>query len=97
MHGKLGSLVLLLAFQVSADTLLVVEKHDSRLAFVDTASMKVTARIATGDSPHEVAVSDDGRLAVVTNYGTDTSPGSSLTVVDVATRKELRRVNLPGL
>lgn len=89
--------LLLFASLAAADTLLVVNKRDAALAFVDPATLKVLGKIATGEGPHEVAVSGDGKLAVVCNYGTGPKPGSTLTVVDVAARKELRRVTLPGL
>jgi YVTN family beta-propeller protein len=74
-------------------TLLVLNKVDATLAFVDPASQQVLARVPTGEGPHEVVVSSDGTLAFVSNYGAQT-PGSSLSVIDVAARKELRRVDL---
>lgn len=89
--------LLLLANIAAADTLLVVNKRDAILAFVDPATMKVVAKIATGEGPHEVAASDDGKTAVVCNYGTGPNPGTSLMIVDVAARKEVRRLVLPGL
>lgn len=89
--------ILILASIAAADTLLVVNKRDATLAFVDPATMKVVGKIATGEGPHEVAVSDDGKTAVVCNYGTGPNPGSTLSVVDVAARRELRRLTLPGL
>jgi YVTN family beta-propeller protein len=94
---RLTAVLLLCAASATADTLLVLNKRDATLAFVDPASMKVIAKIPTGDAPHEVAVSDDGKIAVVCNYGTGPNPGSTLSVVDVAARKELRRVGLPVL
>lgn len=94
---RLIAVLLLCAASAAADTLLVLNKRDATLAFVDLASMKVMAKIPTGEGPHEVAVSDDGKIAVVCNYGTGPNPGSTLSVVDVAARKELRRVALPVL
>jgi YVTN family beta-propeller protein len=91
------ALLLLLAANSSADTLLVVNKTDATLALVDPVAMKVIGRIATGEEPHEVAVSDDGTIAVVGNFGTGPNPGASLTVVDIAAKKEVRRFALPGL
>ena len=87
--------LLLIASTAAADTLLVLNKRDATLAFVDPASMKVVSKIPTGEGPHEVAVG--GNIAVVCNYGTGPNPGTTLMVVDVAARKELRRVTLPGL
>jgi len=94
---KVALASLLLAATLRADTLLVLNKRDAVLAFVDPAALKVLARIPTGEGPHEVAVSDDGKTAVVCNYGTGPNPGTTLMVVDVAARKELRRLTLPGL
>ncbi len=78
-------------------TLLVLNKADSNLAFVDPASLQVIARIPTGNAPHEVAVSTDGRIALVANYGTGPEPGSTISIVDIAGRKELKRLSLPLL
>ena len=39
------------------------------------------ARIPTGEGPHEIAASSDGKLAVVTNYGAK-DPGHSLSVIN---------------
>jgi YVTN family beta-propeller protein len=89
--------LLLTAFVAKADTLLVLNKRDATLAFVDPSAMKVVAKIPTGEGPHEVAASEDGKIAIVCNYGTGPNPGTTLMVVDVAARKELRRLTLPGL
>ena len=94
---KHALVTLLFAATLRAETLLVLNKRDATLAFVDPASMKVVTKIPTGEGPHEVAVSDDGKTAIVCNYGTGPNPGTTLMVVDVAARKELRRLTLPGL
>ncbi|MCU1275921.1 MAG: beta-propeller repeat protein [Bryobacterales bacterium] len=84
----------------AADTpspaLLVLNKEESSLAIVDPASGKVVARIPTGEGPHEVTASTDGKLAFVGNYGART-PGSTISVIDLAAQKELRRVDLGSL
>ncbi len=77
-------------------TLVVVNKAENSLTVLDPASGKVLGRVPTGDGPHEVALSADGRTAFVTNYGAKT-PGSSLSVIDLATGKETRRVDLGAL
>src|SRR5689334_4171156 len=76
--------------------LLVLNKPQGKLVIVDPQSRKVIGEVATGTGPHEVAVSADGKLAFVANYG-DQTPGESLSVIDIANRKELRRVNLSAL
>ncbi len=89
-------LVWSLPFAGGADTLLVANKREATLTFVDPDTGIVRAAIATGLDPHEVEVSGDGRRAVVSMYGTDEEPGSTITVVDVPAGKELRTVELQG-
>src|ERR1041385_3236558 len=91
---KLASLILLVAAAVlaPAHTPLVLNKEGS-LAIVDPASKKVLATVRTGDQPHEVEASADGKLAFVSNYGGGHSPSG----VDIAGRKEPHRVALTPL
>jgi YVTN family beta-propeller protein len=74
--------------------LLVVNKGESTLSVVDPAAATEVARIPTGHAPHEVAVSPDGRLAVVTNYGTGQEPGNTLTVVDLTELAAIATIDL---
>jgi len=83
-----------LALDLPSPALLVLNKGEANLAIVDPASLKVVARIPTGTGPHEVAT--DGKLAFVANYG-DQTPGNTLSVIDLGTQKELRRVDLGSL
>ena len=76
--------------------LLVLNKQEATLAFVDPSTMQVVARVPVGDGPHEVVTSADGRRAYVSNYGQQT-PGNSLSIIDVAARKELKRLDLGPL
>jgi YVTN family beta-propeller protein len=76
--------------------LLVLNKAENSLAILDPATQKIVARIPTGEGPHEVAASSDGKLAVVTNYGAK-DPGHSLSVIDLTTRKEIHRLDLGPL
>ena len=73
--------------------LLVLNKAEATLAIIDPATMRVVGRVPTGEGPHEVATSADGRTAYVTNYGAQ-KPGNSISVIDLASRKETRRVDL---
>jgi YVTN family beta-propeller protein len=88
------SLVLLVGGVARADTLLVVRKSADALDFVDPGSGLKLASVALGHAPHEVSVSPDGRLAVVSNYGTKERPGSSVSIVDLEQPRELRRIDL---
>ena len=76
--------------------LLVLNKAENSLAILDPATSKVVVRIPTGEGPHEIAASADGKLAVVTNYGAK-DPGHSLSVIDLAMQKEIHRVDLGPL
>jgi len=77
--------------QSQAALLLIGNKSDDTLSFVDARTLKEVAKTTTGRGPHEVAVTPDGKKAFVTNYE---GPGDSISVVDVAARKELRRIPL---
>jgi DNA-binding beta-propeller fold protein YncE len=77
-----------------AETLLVVRKTADALDLVDPGSGQQLASVSVGHTPHEVSVSPDGRLAAVTNYGTRELPGSTLSIVDLAEPRELRRIDL---
>ena len=81
----------------SSPVLVALNKTDATLAIIDPSSMKVTAKVATGYGPHEVVLSADGGTAYVANYGDGPSPGSSISVIDVTTAKELRRVDISPL
>jgi YVTN family beta-propeller protein len=81
--------------QTPSPALLVLNKEGT-LAIVDPATRKVMGRVPTGESPHEAVTSTDGKLAFASNYG-GTTPGNSLSVIDLATQKELHRVDLGTL
>jgi len=83
--------------RIDQGALLVLNKSENTLAIIDPSTLKVVARVPTGEAPHEVTVSADGRLAFVSNYGTGDRPGNSLSVIDIAARKELKRVDLGAL
>jgi YVTN family beta-propeller protein len=82
--------------QTSKPVLVVLNKADATLAIIDSTTMKIIAKVPTGDSPHEVVLSADGKTAFVANYGAQ-QPGSSLSVIDIPTAKEIKRVDLSPL
>lgn len=91
-----GLLFVLMAALAPAQTLLVLNK-EGNLAIVDPAARRVLGTVRTGDQPHEVAVSADGKLAFVSNYGGGSAPGNSLSVIDIPARREIHRVDLTPL
>lgn len=93
--------VLLLASMVAhaqnTARLLVLNKEDATLAIVDPSSGKVLATVPTGQGPHELVVSTDGKYAFASNYGTGPEPGSTISMIDIAAGKELRRIDVSPL
>ena len=84
----------LAAAELPSLTLLVGNKDENSLVFVDPATNKVLGKVPTGNGPHEIAASTDGKLAFVANYGTGTAPGSTISVIDVVNQREIRKVDL---
>ncbi|MEE8061680.1 MAG: hypothetical protein V3T16_07605, partial [Gemmatimonadales bacterium] len=64
-------------------TLVVANMADNTATVIDLESETVLATLPTGPAPHEIAVTADGRYAVITNYGVRGGPGNSLTVIDL--------------
>lgn len=77
-----------------AGTLLVGNKAEATVSLIDLGSGDVVATLPTGVGPHEVAVSPDGRLAAVADYGTGPAPGSTLTLIDVAAGRVVKTISL---
>ncbi|MCC6130460.1 MAG: YncE family protein [Acidobacteria bacterium] len=77
----------------SAATLIALNKGEATASLIDAASGETRAVVETGAGPHEVAVSPDGKLAVVTNYG-QKEPGSTLTVIDISGGKAAGTIDL---
>lgn len=71
-------------------TLVVLNKGESTATFVDVASGAIIATLPTGQGPHELAMTSDGRRAVSTDYG----GGNSLTVFDVEGPSVVRTIDL---
>lgn len=91
------SLLLCAGLPAVAGTLLVANKAESTLSLIDPDSGKVLATLPTGAAPHEIGVSPDGKLALVSDYGPREKPGSTLTLVDVPGAKVVRTIDLGEL
>jgi YVTN family beta-propeller protein len=83
--------------QSHSPALLVLNKSDNALAIVDPGTLKVLATVPTGNAPHEVAATADGRFAFACNYGTGPAPGNTISIIDIGARKELTRLDLGPL
>ncbi len=78
----------------AAGLLLVANKEADTVSLLDLGSGAPRGTLPTGHGPHEIAASGDGALAVVTNYGSRSQPGNTLTVLDLKARKVLRTISL---
>ena len=76
-----------------AGTLIVLNKSEASAWFIRLKDGQKIAEIPTGDGPHEVAISPDGKTAVVTNYGGKTA-GNTLTVIDIPNRSVVKTIDL---
>src|SRR5512139_4028437 len=68
-----------------AAQLLVLNKNDATLVFVDPASGKIAATVATGRGPHEVEVSRNGGISII-----DTDSGKVVRTVNAGTQRSNR-------
>lgn len=88
--------ILFLGGSARAQTLIVLNKSDHNAALVNPRTHEVIAKLPTGQGPHEVTVSKNGRVAYVTNYGSFAifrneqqaeqrrmEPGHTITVLDL--------------
>jgi DNA-binding beta-propeller fold protein YncE len=92
MRFKLGGALLAAALAcgvAGAETLLVGNKGEDTLSFIDLKTGRELGRAKTGRMPHEIAVSPDGAQAAVVAYG-----GTSIDVFDVRRRARLRTIEL---
>jgi DNA-binding beta-propeller fold protein YncE len=83
--------------------LIVVNKIQSNgnfpgnIAFINLASGKVTDTVPVSNEPHEIAISDDLKYALVANTGSYKEPNNKLSLIEVALKKEIVRVDLGPL
>lgn len=78
---------------LSAAELLVGNKSADTVWRLSLKDGRRIGEFRTGDAPHEIAISPDGRTAVVTNYGSVKS-GNTLSVLDLVGGRPTRHVDL---
>ncbi len=67
-----------------AGMLVVANQAGASATVVNATTLSTIATVSVGNGPHEVAVSPDGRWAVVSIYGDRAAPGNTLAVIDLA-------------
>ncbi len=70
--------------------LLVCNKHEDTLSFVDAVRLEPIVKIPTGPNPHEIVLSADRRFAFISNYA---PPGNTISVIDLVNRKHVRQIS----
>jgi YVTN family beta-propeller protein len=83
------AVLLLLAVPAGAQTVVVGNKGEDTVSFLDLATGQELARVATGHAPHEIALSPDGREAAVVAYGATT-----IDIFDVRSARRINRIEL---
>jgi len=86
-----------IAAQPSGGRLLVLNKEDATFVIVNPESGAILGKVAVGQGPHELIASTDGKYAFASNYGTGAAPGHTISMIDIAAQKELRRVDVAPL
>lgn len=80
----------------SAATLIVGNKVENTVSFIDLESGKEVARRDTGKAPHEIAVSPDGKRAVVVSYRAQDYVGETLHVFDIERAEKIAEIRIAG-
>ena len=84
--------------QQADSIIMAISKQERTLSFIDPVQIKEIARIPIPGGPHELTTSPDGRFAYLANYyQSDKTPGHSISVIDIAARKEIKKFELGGL
>ena len=90
----ISTLAFLVAVVKPSGIAVIVNQESDTASIVDIAAFTVT-NVPVGGGPHESAVSPSGKRAVVTNYYKQgVGPGSSLSVLDLDSKKEVKRIEL---
>src|SRR6478735_4080974 len=82
------------ASRALAETLIVVRKSADAVDIVEPGSGATLMTVPVGRVPHEVAVSPDGKHALVTNYGTEQRPGHTVSVLDLEQPRVVAEIDL---
>ena len=87
-------LFLFLSANGQSGMLVVANNGEGQALLVEAVSLKTVAALPVGASPHDVAVSNDGRFAYIAIMGTREVPGNTLSVVDLKKRSVEKPIDL---
>lgn len=90
----IATLTFFAIFPVSATEneaiLLVCNKHEDTMSFVDPVALKPIDKMPTGHNPHEIVLSLDRKYAYLSNYA---PPGNTISIIDLVNRKHIRQIS----
>ncbi len=69
--------------------LIVLNKHEDTMSFVNPRTLETIARIPLGHDPHELVITPDRRCAYVSNYA---EPGNTISVIDLVERRHVLQI-----
>jgi YVTN family beta-propeller protein len=92
-----GFATAVLSAQSSGGRLLVLNKEDATFVIVNPESGQILGKVAVGQGPHELVASADGKYAFASNYGSGPAPGHTISMIDIAASKEVRRIDVAPL
>lgn len=75
-------------------TLVVANKSGDSVSFIDLDSGRESARVAVGRAPHELAVSPDGRMVLVAEYGPEEEHGRTVAILDLPSAAVVGRIDV---
>ena len=84
------------AQEVPRGTILVANMNDDSVWLIDAETGTHRATIETHIAPHEIAISSDGRVAAVTNYGDERGPGNVIQFIDIAAGTVTHEISIEG-
>ncbi|WP_299585611.1 YncE family protein [uncultured Microbulbifer sp.] len=91
---SLALLLLCIGSVVGANTLIVGNKYEGTVSFIDLENGEEIKRQETGGSPHELILSPDKSKVVVVSYLEDGYVGEELNVFDVQTGKRTKVIDI---
>lgn len=82
------------AKHTATGTVVASNMNAASVSILDVASGTTLATVPTGAGPHEVAISNSGRWAVIAIYGDRTGSGTSMLVIDLSNPTSTRSIEL---
>src|SRR5262249_45781226 len=88
---------LVVAGHAQSGRLLCPNKADAPCVTLTPDSGAIAGTVPVGQGPHELVASPDGRFAFASNYGSGPAPGHTISMIDLAAQKEIRRIDVAPL